>query len=98
MDYEKRVSGFVLANPESKNVAAAVQGMKAADLSRFFVVCALVSDLYCPGYNPSQSLTKDSNIARTAARYKVDSVKIATTVRAELSRSKSKVKDENKAA
>src|SRR6266699_3368775 len=45
VDYEKRVSGFVLANPESKNaVAPAVQAMKAADLNRFLVVCALVSD------------------------------------------------------
>ena len=35
-----------------KIAAAAVQGMKAADLIRFLVVCALVSDLYCPGYNP----------------------------------------------
>jgi len=95
VDYEKRVSGFVLANPESKNVAAAVQGMKAADLSRFFVVCALVSDLYCPGYNPRQSLEKDSNLARAAARYKVEHSKLATAVRAELSRAKDKVKDQN---
>ena len=29
-------------------------------------------DLYCPGYNPRQSLVKDSNLARTAARYKVN--------------------------
>src|SRR5438046_714166 len=33
---------------------AAVQAMKAADLNRFLVVCALVSDTYCPGYNPRQ--------------------------------------------
>jgi hypothetical protein len=54
-----------------KIAAAAVQAMKAADLNRFLVVCALVSDLYCPGYNPRQSLEKNSNLARTAARYKV---------------------------
>jgi 4-hydroxymandelate oxidase len=24
-----------------------------------------VSDLYCPGYNPGQTLAKDSNLART---------------------------------
>ena len=41
-----------------KIAAAAVQGMKAADLNRFLVVCALVSDLYCPGYNPRQPLEK----------------------------------------
>jgi len=88
VDYEKRVSGFVLANPESKTTAAAVQAMKTADLNRFLVLCALVSDLYCPGYNPKQSLAKDTNLACTSTRYKVDSKKIAATVRAELSTKK----------
>jgi hypothetical protein len=55
-----------------KIAAAAVQAMKAADLNRFLVVCALVSDLYCPGYNPKQALEKGSNLARSAARYKID--------------------------
>ncbi len=41
-----------------KIATAAVQAMKTADLNRFFVACALVSDLYCPGYNPRQSLEK----------------------------------------
>jgi hypothetical protein len=59
--------------------------MNVADLNRFLVVCALVSDLYCPGYNPSQSLSKDSNLARAAGRYKVDSAKLAAAVREELS-------------
>jgi hypothetical protein len=68
--------------------------MKTADLNRSLVVCALVSDLHCPGYDPKQCLAKDSNLARTAARYKVDSANIATAVRAELSRPKSKVKEE----
>ena len=62
--------------------------MKAADLNRFLVVRALVSDLYCPSYNPRQSLEKNSNLARTSARYKVDSAKIAAGVRAELSKAK----------
>src|SRR5437879_2960751 len=57
-------------------VAAAVEAMTAADTHRFLIVCALVSDLYCPGYNPKQSLTKDCNLARTAARYKVDGAKV----------------------
>ena len=52
-----------------KIAATAVQGMTAADLHRFLVVCALVSDLYCPGYNPRQSLEKNSNLARTATQY-----------------------------
>jgi hypothetical protein len=42
--------------------------MTATDLNRFLVMCALVSDLYCPGYNPKQSLEKTSNLSRTAAR------------------------------
>ena len=71
-----------------KIAATAVQAMKAADLNRFLVVCALVSDLYCPGYNPRQSLEKNSRLARTAARYKVDTLKITSTVRTELSRKK----------
>jgi hypothetical protein len=50
-------------------------------------VCALVSDLYCPGFNLRQSLAKDANLARTAARYKIDAAKIAAGVRAELSKS-----------
>src|SRR5260370_3678365 len=66
--------------------------MKSADLNRFLVICALVSDLYCPGYNSRQSLEKNSNLARAAARYKLDSAKIATAVRAELSKPAKKVK------
>jgi len=44
--------------------------------------------LVCPGNNPRQDLAKDSNFWRTAARYKVDSAKIATGVLAELSKAK----------
>ena len=71
-----------------KIAAAAVLAMKTADLHRFLGVCALVSDLYCPGYNPKQSLAKDSNLARTAGRYKVDLAKVATNVRTELAKKK----------
>ena len=71
-----------------KIAAAAVQAMKAADLNRFLVVCALVSDLYCPGYNPKQSLAKDSNLAHTAIRYKIDVGKVAAAVRADLTKNK----------
>jgi ParB family chromosome partitioning protein len=71
VDYEK-ISG------------TAVQAMKAADLYRFLVVCALVSDLYCPGYNPSKSLSKDSNLARTAARYKINGPRLTEEVQTEL--------------
>lgn len=68
----------------------AVREMNAQDLQRFLVVCALVSDLYCPGFNPRQSLAKDSNLARTAARYKIDAAKTAAEVRTELSKSAGK--------
>jgi len=68
----------------------AVRAMNAQDLQRFLVVCALVSDLYCPGFNPRESFVKDSNLARTAARYKIDAAKITGNVRAELSKSADK--------
>ena len=71
-----------------KIAAATVEAMNAADIGRFFVVCALVSDLYCPGYNPKQSLTKDCNLARTAIRYKIDVGRVAATVRADLTKNK----------
>src|SRR6201998_2510121 len=75
----------------------AVREMNAHDLQRFLVLCALVSDLYCPGYNPSQSLMKESNLARTAARYKIDAEKIAAAVRAALIEKRQKAKKESDA-
>lgn len=71
-----------------KIAAATVEAMKAADISRFFVVCALVSDLYCPGYNPKQSLAKDCNLVRTAIRYKIDVATVAAAVRSDLTKNK----------
>jgi ParB family transcriptional regulator, chromosome partitioning protein len=68
--------------------AKAVREMSTPDVQRFLIVCALVSDLYCPGYNPGQALAKDSKLARTAVRYKVDIPKIAVRVRSELSAKK----------
>ena len=79
-----------------QNIAAkAVREMKPQDLQHFLLVCALVSDLYCPGYNPRQPLAKDSNLARTAARYKIDTTKLAATVRAELSEPANKLTAKN---
>jgi hypothetical protein len=66
----------------------AVREMNTRDLQHFLVVCSLVSDLYCHGYNPSQSLAKDSNLARTAARYKIDAGKFAAEVRTSLLKKK----------
>ncbi|HEV2224528.1 MAG TPA: ParB/RepB/Spo0J family partition protein [Candidatus Acidoferrales bacterium] len=84
-----------------KIAMAAVEGMTTADLHRFLFVAALASDLYCPGYNPAQALAKDSNLARAATRYKVDSAKITAAVRTELTKAKAKSpnpKTEKKAA
>jgi len=79
-----------------KIAAAAVQAMRAADLNRFLVVCGLVSDLYCPGYNPRQPLAKDSNLARAALRLRVDTARMATTLRAEMSNNKKSHQEERK--
>jgi ParB family chromosome partitioning protein len=70
-----------------------IGGMNAQDLQRFLVVCALVSDLYCPGFNPRQSLAKESNLALTAARYKIDPVKISANVRVELAKNAAKKRE-----
>jgi hypothetical protein len=51
-----------------------------------------------PRLQSEQSFPKDSNLARTAARYKIDSAKIATAGRAELSKAKASAKDESQAA
>jgi hypothetical protein len=53
--------------------------MSAADLHRFAVACAVLSDLYCPCYDPRQPLAKESNLARTAVRYKVDTSQTKST-------------------
>jgi hypothetical protein len=64
----------------------AVREMNMQELQHFLVVCALASDLGCPGYNPRQALRKESNLARTAIRYKIDTEKVSATVRDELSK------------
>jgi ParB family chromosome partitioning protein len=68
----------------------AVRVMSTPDVQRFLVVCSLVSDLYCPGYDPKQALAKDSNLAGAAARYKIDITMLASAVRIELSAKKEK--------
>jgi hypothetical protein len=59
--------------------------MTAADLNRFMVTCALVPDLYCPGYSLAETLSKEANLMCTAVRYKVDASKITAGVTSELS-------------
>jgi len=66
-----------------------IRAMTAADLNRFTVTCALVPDLYCPGYSSAETLSKESNLIRSAVRYKVDASKITTQVTADLSAKRS---------
>src|SRR5713226_393658 len=72
-----------------KLAEARIHVMNAADLNRFMVTCALVPDLYCPGYSSAETLSKESNLIRSAVRYKVDASKITTQVTADLSAKRS---------
>jgi hypothetical protein len=65
---------------------ARIRAMTAADLNRFLVTCALVPDLYCPGYSSAETLSKGANLMRTAIHYKVEASKVTARVAAELSR------------
>ncbi len=69
-----------------KLAEAQIRAMTAADLNRFLVTCALVSDLYCPGYSSSAALPTKSNLATTASRYIVDVRKLTTQMSEALSR------------
>jgi hypothetical protein len=64
----------------------AIPKMSTLEIHHFLLMCALVSDLYCPGYNPGHALAKDSKLARTAMRYKINIPQVAAQVRSELSR------------
>ena len=85
---EKKTKSTWGANAvDYRNIAGkAVREMSMQQVQHFLIVCALVSDLYCPGYNPRQALAKDSKLARTALRYKIDPGKLAAEVRTELSK------------
>lgn len=67
---------------------SAIEKMALADVSRFLVVCALASDLCIPVYGDAHGIAKDSNLARTAARYRVDVSKIAAELRSQLTKEK----------
>ena len=69
-----------------KLAEAQIREMTTADLNRFLVSCALVPDLYCPGYSSAETLSKEANLMQSAGRYRVDASKITATVTAELSR------------
>ena len=74
---------------EYKSIAGkAIPKMSTPEIHHFLLVCALISDLYCPAYNPRQALAKDSKLAQTAMRYKINIQRVAAQVRSELSRKK----------
>ncbi len=61
-----------------------IRSMNISDLNRFMVTCALVSDLYYSGFGGDEVLSKDSNLAQAASRYKVSATKIVTALSTEL--------------
>ena len=63
-----------------------------ADLNRFLVTCALVPDLYCPGYSSAETLSKEANLVKASARYKVNISKIGARVLTELSKKRKNAK------
>lgn len=79
-----------------KLAEAQIQAMTTADLNRFLVSCALVPDLYCPGYNSAEALSKEANLMRTAGRYKVDTSKVNATVTREFSRRRKRGKEKKR--
>jgi ParB family chromosome partitioning protein len=59
-----------------KLTSGKLEKMTTAEIGKFLIVCALASDLYCPTYVAGGALAKDSNLAREAAHYKVNSERI----------------------
>jgi ParB family transcriptional regulator, chromosome partitioning protein len=80
-----KTSGGGMSVDHEKLAEARIHAMTAADLNRFMVTCAIVPDLYCPGYSSTETLSKEANLMRTALCYKVDASKITANVTAELS-------------
>jgi hypothetical protein len=81
-----------------KVAEARIRAMTAADLNRFLVTCALVPDLYCPGYSFEETLSKESNLMRTAVRYKLDASKVTAKVKVELSKKRKGGKAQRRSA
>jgi len=86
MGGEKNKASWGGSAVENRSTAGkAIPKMSTPEIHHFLLVCALVSDLYCPGYNPGQALTKDSKLARAAMRCKINIFQIAAQGRSELS-------------
>ncbi len=69
-----------------KLAQARIRTMTPANLNHFMVTCALVPDLYCPGYSSAETLAKEANLMQTAVRYNVNTSRITSSVNAELSK------------
>jgi hypothetical protein len=50
-----------LSRLTSPRGAVHILAMTTVDLKRFVVTCALVPDLYCPGYSSADALSKEAN-------------------------------------
>lgn len=81
----KRTWGGTSVDHE-KLAEARIRAMTTADLTRFVVMCALATDLYCPSYNSVETLSKEANLMKTAVRYKVNVLKMCERVRTELTK------------
>lgn len=75
-----------------------VRSMTNSDLNRFMVTCALVSDLYYSGFGGDEVLSKESNLAQAASRYRVSAAKIAADVKTELSAKRKGAKSKPRAS
>jgi ParB family chromosome partitioning protein len=64
--------------------------MTTAEFGRFLVVCALASDLYCPTYVSGAALSKDSNLAKQAAYYRIKADKVLKEIREAFAKKTSK--------
>jgi ParB family transcriptional regulator, chromosome partitioning protein len=84
---KKTKSGYGSAIVDYPRIAqSAIEKMDLADLHRFLLVCTLASDLCSPPYGAERGIARDSNLARTAARYRLDVGKITAEVRSELTK------------
>jgi len=73
----KAVNGGYTDYP--KLVSAKLDKMTTAEIGKFLVVCALVSELYFPTYYGATS-SKDTKLTKEAAHYKINFRKIGSEV------------------
>jgi hypothetical protein len=90
----KNSSGGYVDYP--KLACARLDGMTTAEIGRFLMVCALASDLYCPTYLSGATLAKDSKLAKEAAHYKVNPIKVLREIRQSSANKSSKQQNRSK--